>query len=70
MSSTSIGAIDQAKRHATMDYTSDKHSHAVIAHWDNFCSKLADLAGGIAVDGHRLDIATLVAVARSASFTL
>ena len=66
MSSTSGGAIDQSNLNARMDYTSDKHSHAVIAHWDNFCNKLTDSAGGIAVDGHSLDIATLVAVARSA----
>ena len=66
LSSISGSAIDQANFNARMDYTSNKHSQVVIAHWDNFCNKLTESAGGIVVDGHSLDIATLVAVARSA----
>ena len=56
-----------ANQNTGMVQMSNKHSEAVIGHWERFCSKLSGLTQGIAVDGHNLDIATLVAVARSAA---
>ena len=48
-----------------MEHTPNSHSQVIVSHWENYVSKLHHLDDEIALDGHSLDLATLVAVARS-----
>lgn len=46
-----------------MDLSSTMHSEETLVHWDRFVEKVRRVSTG-AIDGHQLDIPTIVAVAR------
>ena len=58
--------LKQSDFNAGMEYALKRHTEVALAHWEKLCRKLDDLDLATAVDGHSLDIATVVAVARFA----
>lgn len=47
-----------------MNLNPDTHSSVALSHWDSFVKKVQDGEESIAIDGHKLEVASVVAVSR------